>query len=261
MKNDFTLHVFEQLLATLTETKKEILPFKEFISGSRQAIILRHDVDSRPDRSLDFARLQAKAKIRGTYYFRYVPGSFHVQIIEEIAALGHEIGYHYETMDSSNGDPDKAYDEFCTILEKFRKIVPVTTVCMHGSPLSKFDNRAIWDTYDYRKSGITGEPYYDLDFNKVFYITDTGRRWDGQKVSIRDKAKADRPVTNSDFINRKYATTFDIIEALNKGHFPDAAMMTFHPQRWTNHALGWTKELVFQRTKNIIKYFLVSRQG
>ncbi|MBA7531110.1 hypothetical protein ES705_23321 [subsurface metagenome] len=34
--------------------------------------------------------------IKGTYYFRIVTQSFNPEIIEQIAELGHEIGYHYE---------------------------------------------------------------------------------------------------------------------------------------------------------------------
>ena len=45
----------------------------------------------------------------------------------------------------------------------------------------------MWKKYDYRELGIIAEPYFDLDFSKVLYLTDTGRRWDGEGVSIRDK--------------------------------------------------------------------------
>ena len=65
----------------------------------------------------------------------------------------------------------------------------VKTICMHGSPLSKWDNRDLWKKYDYRDFGIIAEPYFDVDFDEVFYLTDTGRRWDGDKVSVRDKVK------------------------------------------------------------------------
>ena len=41
--------------------------------------------------------------------------------------------------------------------------------------------------YDYRDYGIIAEPYFDVDFDEVFYLTDTGRRWDGDSVSVRDK--------------------------------------------------------------------------
>ena len=62
----------------------------------------------------------------------------------------------------------------------------------HGSPRSRWDNQKIWQKYDYKKLGIIGEPYFDIDYNQVFYLTDTGRRWDGWKVSVRDKNEAKR---------------------------------------------------------------------
>ena len=48
----------------------------------------------------------------------------------------------------------------------------------------------MWKYYDYRDFGIEGEPYFDIDFEKVLYLTDTGRRWDGGAVAIRDKVTA-----------------------------------------------------------------------
>ena len=63
---------------------------------------------------------------------------------------------------------------------------------MHGRPLSKYDNRLLWETYSYWDLGIIGEPYFDVDFSKVLYLTDTGRRWDGFDFSVRDKVKMRR---------------------------------------------------------------------
>jgi hypothetical protein len=37
--------------------------------------------------------------------------------------------------------------------------------------------------------GIIAEPYFDVDFKEVLYLTDTGRRWDGDEVSVRDKVE------------------------------------------------------------------------
>ena len=65
----------------------------------------------------------------------------------------------------------------------------VKTICMHGSPLSKWDNRDLWKKYDYRDFGIIAEPYFDLDFDEVFYLTDTGRSWNNSKASVRDKVE------------------------------------------------------------------------
>ena len=80
-------------------------------------------------------------------------------------------------------------ESFSENLEKLRKIVPVKTICMHGSPMSRWDSRLLWKYYDYHDFGIVGEPYFDIDFDEVFYLTDTGRRWDGEGVSVRDKAQ------------------------------------------------------------------------
>ena len=60
---------------------------------------------------------------------------------------------------------------------------------MHGSPLLEWDHRLIWEKYDYRDFGIIGEPYFDVDFGDVLYLTDTGRRWDGDAFNIRDKVE------------------------------------------------------------------------
>lgn len=256
---DFNLKIYSSLLNELKSSSFEFYPYKEFYAQNpgSQAVVLRHDVDARKENSLAFAKIQHAMGIRGTYYFRMIPASYDETIIREMNEMGHEIGYHYETMDSSKGDIEKAYNEFCRHLESFRKLVPVSTICMHGSPLSKFDNRAIWSKYDYRKLGIVAEPYFDLDFNKVFYITDTGRRWNGASVSIRDKAMAENPCTNEAFKKLNYRSTFDIIKSIKNNTFPSVVMMTFHPQRWTDNKSQWYQELLLQNTKNIVKSVLV----
>ena len=150
-------------------------------------------------------------------------------------------------MDHCRGDVDKAYHDFCKNLEKFRNLYPVKTICMHGSPLSKWDNRAIWERYDYQSLGVIGEPYYEIDFNEFAYFTDTGRRWNGHKFSVRDK------------VNPKYLcnfkTTRQIIENIDK--LPDKVFFTTHPERWHYSTIYWTKELVLQNLKNLAKYFLI----
>ena len=121
---------------------------------------------------------------------------------------------------------------------------------MHGSPLSKFDNRDLWHDYDYRDFGIIGEPYFDVDYSEVLYLTDTGRRWDNSNMNVRDK------VTNG--FNVSFRSTNDIIR--NIAGLPDKVMFNFHPQRWDNDILPWARELVLQNLKNVIKkYFLVKK--
>jgi len=287
---DFTVKTYISLLNQLISSGYTFQTFSEFlIAPEERAIILRHDVDDKKLNSLCFSEIQNKAGVKGTYFFRMVPQSFDEGVIMKIANLGHEIGYHYEDMDlvsskfevrSSKLKENDLYDEalqsFKDNLEKLRKLYPVKTICMHGSPRSRFDNKAIWKKNNYRDFGIIGEPYFDIDFNEVLYLTDTGRRWDGDKVSIRDKADGSKfEVRSSKFINseltpitsneepptssqnKRFHSTGEIIEAASNNILPDKIMFTFHPQRWTDRPIPWVKELVFQNVKNQIKKYYI----
>ena len=250
---DFTIDQYKGMLQAFQSKYYEFLTLHEYIKNPfENCIILRHDVDRLPNNALHMAYLESKLDIRSTYYFRTVPSSYDEEVIKDIASLGHEIGYHYENLSHCRGDFEEALSNFEKNLNLFRKIYPVKTICMHGSPLSKWDNRDLWNRYDYRDFGVLAEPYFDIDFNKVFYITDTGRRWNGENTSIRDKVlsgKSNRELS--------YRSTKDIIQALRNNSFPKQVMMTTHPQRWTNDPWLWTQELIIQNLKNIAKYLLV----
>lgn len=243
---DFIPKIYQQLLQTLLAQGFIFQPFAEFIqTPATRIIILRHDVDRRPDNALKIARIEHDLGISASYYFRAVPESWDEAIIRKVAGLGHEIGYHYENLSACKGDPGRAWEGFQANLEKLRKLAPVQTICMHGSPLSRHDNRELWKTYDYRDFGIIGEPYFDVDFNEVFYITDTGRRWNHAGASVRD-------TVNSGF-DIRIKNTFALIALAEQGSLPDRMMINTHPQRWHDAFLPWAKELVWQNIKNVIK--------
>jgi hypothetical protein len=271
---DFTLKTYRRLLDALIAQDYTFQTFAEFLENpANRTIILRHDVDARPANSLLFAQIQHELGVSGSYYFRMSPQSYNEDIIKQIAELGHEIGYHYETLDTCNGDVEKAHDEFRGNLEKFRTLVPVRTICMHGSPLSRYDNKDLWNEFNYKHLGIIGEPYFDLDFKKVLYLTDTGRRWDGEAVSVRDKTLGSQFAVRSSKLtngtgNRERGTgkqklryTRDIISSANVGLLPDQIMMTFHPQRWSDSFGPWLKELVMQNAKNVVKRWIVQQRA
>jgi hypothetical protein len=248
---DFTVTQYQNLLQSLITQNYHFQTFEDFLQKpSEKTILLRHDVDLLPENSLDFAKIQASYGIKGTYYFRAVPESWDETIIKQIAALGHEVGYHYECLTTTKGDVKNGIIDFEKNLSALRSLVPVSTICMHGSPMSPYDSKDLWKHYRYQDFGIVGEPYFDIDFQKVFYLTDTGRRWDGDKVSVRDHVEKG--------FNLSFHSTDQIIEAAKKGDLPDQIMFTFHPQRWTDKPFLWAKELILQNLKNVIKrYYFV----
>ena len=252
---DFTLNTYRQILTTLQQQGFSFQPFAEFLQAPRaKSIVLRHDVDLLPRNSLRFAQIQNELGIKGSYYFRAVPESWNETVIKEIAALGHEVGYHYECLTTTGGNIEAGIQDFEQNLEALRKLVPVKTICMHGSPRSKWDSKDLWKHYNYRDYGIIGEPYFDVNFDEVFYLTDTGRRWDGWKVSLRDKVPQQEQWKEQGLV---FHSTREIIHAAENGKLPHKIMFTFHPQRWTDRPLPWLKELVWQGVKNVGKYFLV----
>lgn len=236
MSRDFTLIKYKELLTALDDYGQ---------------VTLRHDVDRKPKNSLATAYIERELGWKATYYFRAVPQSFDEAVILQIASLGHEIGYHYESLATCHGNLEAAYDDFCRNLEKLRILVPVSAIVMHGSPTSKWDSRELWKHYDYHKLGIDTESYLDTDFSEVFYLTDTGRRWDGYHVSIRDKI----PEQQERWIQRGwcYHSTDDVIQAVKEGSFPERVLVNTHPQRWTDSRLQWFSELALQSVKNLVK--------
>lgn len=254
---DFSLKQLESLYLSLQRSDFCFESFGTYLNNVQSnVVLLRHDVDLLPENSLATAKLENALGIEGTYYFRIIPETFKPDIIKEIADLGHEIGYHYEDMDLVKADNldrhiDLAYKSFERNLESLRRIVPIKTICMHGSPRAKYDNKMIWTKYNYRDLGLIGEPYLDIDFNEFLYLTDTGRRWNGDKMSVRDK------------VNSKYKfdlkTTQDVINAIPQ--FPDKIMITIHPQRWNDEFLPWANEFVSQNIKNVIKRFIINSRN
>ena len=268
---DFTIEKYRNLLEALKKHKSHRI---------------RHDVDLRPEFSLRVAQVEAEMGVKATYYFRSMHFESHAEAIKAIAALGHCAGYHYESLTTCKGDMETAYNDFCRNLEKLRKVVPVTTACAHGSPRSPWNSQSLWKAsrlqdlsaeptahhetsrlvgradgtpQDIHSFGIEYEPMLDTDFSKTLYLTDTGRRWDGYKVSVRDKVPQYQEQWEAGGL--VFHSTDDIIQALRNPNHPihqKDLLINTHPQRWMPFGVGWMKEAVLQNCKNVAKRILVN---
>jgi hypothetical protein len=118
--------------------------------------------------------------------------------------------------------------------------------------MSRWDSRILWKYYDYHDFGIIGEPYFDLDFNKVLYLTDTGRKWNGDKSSVRDKVFQENFLA----LKERLKNSDNILEAVSANELPQHLMITVHPQRWSDDLFIWLWEYGTQTLKNSIKRFL-----
>jgi hypothetical protein len=293
---DFTFKIFKNLINSLLSKSYKFVSVREYLINHPESktIILRHDVDKLPLNSLAFAEFEHELGITGTYYFRMVPDSFNENIIKAISNMGHEIGYHYEDanlvlknhpdlclrtsknlLQDHKGLMDLSIQSFKNNLQILRNIAPVSTICMHGSPLGKIDNRFLWKYFRYKDYGVLGEPYFDINFEKVLYLTDTGRMWNGESFSIRDRWQKNNDLSNyrdwkvkpfsgslmlmsnksTDFQKKSnFHSTIEIIYAVENSKFAECVLLNFHPQRWTNNKIPWIGELFKQNLKNGIKF-------
>ena len=217
--------------------------FTHYKATEEPCIILRHDVDERPENALALGRIEHDFGICSTYYFRTVPGVFEPGIIRGLIDLGHEIGYHYEVLDQAGGDFLKARALFIKNLELLRQYYNVKTVCMHGNPVTKWINKDFWNGNTFDEFGILGEPYLSVDYRTLEYFTDTGRSWNSR---FRVKDVVD--ITPS-IHSRGIRSTPDLIRLIHSRTLPRMCI-NMHPHRWNEGLVLWIREYVWQNSKN-----------
>ena len=227
MNYNFSISYLEEICKFIDERD---VTLRSYFGNHTQKKIVRHDVDRKEWKALEYATVENNNGIVSTYYFR--TSSFDLHICDLISQMGHEVGFHYESLSQSRGDYEKAIDSFIKDLDRFRENFDVKTICMHGSPLSKYDNRLLWNRFNYREFGIVGDASLDVD-DSYQYITDTGGSWNG-KNNVRDKVRT-RGLSVCD--------NQDVSKLLNSG---EKVYVNTHPERWSDNP----REQLFIKTKD-----------
>jgi len=115
MPADFSDEAYASLLDAGLDAGYEFITVREYLSSEQlpeRFLIVRHDVDRKPMNALQMARTEAVRDIPTTYYYRIIPKTFRPELIQQTEQLGHEIGYHYEDLDTADGDIEAAHESF-----------------------------------------------------------------------------------------------------------------------------------------------------
>jgi len=252
---DFTHTIYKELLDAFVKNGYQFITIEEYFTSNynlnKPFVLMRHDVDRKPYRSLEMAKIENDLGIKATYYFRTISQTLKPNIIKAIADLGHEIGYHYESLAETNGDYEKAIEDFEKNLKKLRELYPIKNIAMHGRPTSKWDSRDLWKKYNYKDFDIISEPYFDFDFNEILYTTDAGRAWGDESINLRDKVD-----TKFNF-NIKH--TNDLLRLINTKQLPNQMMINIHPEHWAKNGLEWYEIYIIRKCKNIVKKFFINK--
>jgi hypothetical protein len=243
---DFTLERYSKILdAALDAGYRTTTVHDLFVTGSiaDPHLVLRHDVDRRPANAVAMARLETEKKVQSTYYFRTIPQTFKPSMIKEIFELGHEIGYHYEDFHKARYDPARAFAMFQDHVQTLRALTPISTIAMHGSPLSKFNNMKLWDFHDYSDTDVR-DCILSYDWSDYAFFTDTGRSFGGDRANLRDRigGKAFPDVS----------TSSELAAFLREARWPKIQLST-HPERWNPPGRTWLLQLGQDLAVNAIK--------
>lgn len=88
MNRDFTLAKYTELLRRLSDNGYRFITFEQYCkekeSLEAKFVILRHDVDLKPENALATAKIEHSLGIRASYYFRVVEQSNCPDAIESI---------------------------------------------------------------------------------------------------------------------------------------------------------------------------------
>jgi len=252
---DFTINKYRQLCNELHRygyTSSTVAAYLENHNEGQKIIVFRHDVDRKPQRALRMARVEYELGIKATYYFRFNKNVFQPHLIREIASMGHEIGYHYETLDKAKGSYERAIQIFRDELAKAREVTEVRTICMHGNPLTKWGNRDLWSKYDFRDFGLVGEAY--LSFGDITYFSDTGRTW-SSKNKVKDVLPSAVYAGVEKVGGHNITNTDSLIELIKSGKIEPIYILV-HPERWSNSLASWLTDLTLDTGVNLGKRIL-----
>ena len=274
----FTFNSYRRLLDCIGEHGFAIYGIEEILAARREEtlpddkyVAIRHDVDYFPGRAMTMAEIEHERKITATYYIRRRFFDDNIDMVRKIGGLGHQIGYHYEEVDTHQKAPNMQIGRDAvgffigSLLDIDRLGFHIKTVCAHGNPLTDVDNRQVVHllrddnyldklafTYDREvvrtkvSQRLIGDASIDItgaDFD--LYIPDTGRfnprynlkdRIDGCSIAGLSNLDDFRKILADDSHRRIY--------------------MNMHPDRWSGDAATWLFDFAFDTAKNFVKRFI-----
>jgi hypothetical protein len=256
---DFTLAAFDQFCQQITHMP--VFTLADFLARDvappTPYLILRVDVDYREHHAIQMARIAEHYHLNGSFYFRHRSEGFDLNAMRAVAALDHEVGYHFETLDTCGGNFEQAERLFLDHLGLLRDAgLKIRTVAAHGTVPTANTYQANFALFTrapdlFQRARLIGETTLSLDFTKLVYISDANWRW--RRYTSYSAGTKGKPTSLK-----------QIMAELPR---PNAALyITFHPQQWfphpastlyfrTRHRLGRVIIPLFRMTKRKIRLF------
>lgn len=244
---DYTLDTYRALLDHLTTlgytTCRVVDAVRAQPESSTPRVILRHDVERQPGRALALARLEVELGHRSTFYVRMHERQFPRDLVHALGALGHEVGYHYETLGRTGGKLAAAVELFQRELACLREHATVHTATAHGRPLSSHNSMGIWQAFSPAAVDLTEGNLHFERYPDLVYVNDTGRSW-GNRHNLRDRVRGRTVDALTD--------TASLMAYVEREH-PVWLYLQVHPHRWVGSTSAWAVQYGVDQGVNLLK--------
>ena len=254
----FSYKKWDEFCRRLSENGTHSIPACDAYGSDMRFLVLKHDVETDVSHACAIAKIEHKHGHRGSYYVQayLLNDSKNISMLREMQSMGHEISYHYDVMDSSHGDLDKAIAEFDSNKKLFEsRGFELKTLCQHGNPI--VERVGYTSNRDFFRSERVRAMYPDLSDIMVnykdahstdyVYYSDAGRQF----KMIYDPLTND--VINSDDKNVAYKDLNALYNALGA----QSSIVSIHPHRWTKSTLACVvKTTVFKVIKSIAELLM-----
>jgi hypothetical protein len=169
---DYTYRSYRVLLEHIRACGRIVCPLRD-VPESDSFAILRHDVDYSVLKAREMAAFEHGMGIRSTYFLLLTSPYYnlladdHLSAAREIAAMGHEIGFHYDTDGFAGLDHDAQCKKVIELARFLSAAVgaPVTSIAQHNPSVTPVRIRV---------PGYV-DAYSDRFFHEIAYLSDSRR--------------------------------------------------------------------------------------
>ncbi|GAC1500723.1 MAG: hypothetical protein NVS2B14_13650 [Chamaesiphon sp.] len=182
----FSYAYYKYMLEQSIKANYVITSFEKYDSQYPKTIVLRHDVDYTMDGLIEFAKIETNLGCSATYLFRVHADEYNLfscsswKVIQQIKALGHEIGLHFEAMNvgrALNIDPVKLLKREKNTIEAILG-ERVLTCSEHRELSGLIHSTPTYDElYDPYKVGFV---FFAMDkkyIKEMKYLSDSNANW------------------------------------------------------------------------------------
>ncbi|HEY7951636.1 MAG TPA: hypothetical protein VID70_01535 [Solirubrobacteraceae bacterium] len=244
---------YRELLGMALGQGYAVLSLEEWLADpataeDRPRLLVRHDVDQHPASALRMAAIEREFGVRSTWYFRWRTAN--ARVIEAIAAEGHAVGLHYETLtrellrqgldttgtrERHNGSDAAATQD---LMSRAQEMIPHARELLRAE-LKTFAGRFGQPSKPVRSACPHGDTRVPGVHNGVLLLgeewSEYGLEWDAN-AAMREHA-LDVWLTDRSTAEGGWKDGMDPLDLLVERRTPILAVV--HPNNWVSGAALW----------------------